>query len=566
MRLGIRLRAFAVAVAALTVAVPNFARAQEQPQAAATTIQGGGEGDPVLVVSITGFERLFKDLNYLGNAVGQGGSVGMLQGVASGFIQGIDQKRPMGVTVQMTDGAPAPLVFLPTTDLKRFLKTLEAQTGPADDLGDGTLAIALGQNLFYIRDAGKWAYVAQSPEMFEDLPEDPSAWLYGMGDAYDIGVRANIQALSPDQRQMVVDQLRQGFDMAMLQQSEEQAAQIREMGEQSIAQLEQVINDTDVLQFGFAIEPANQQLKFEIVSTAAAGTELAEIYQGTKSIPSMFSAVIQPNAAGYFHGATSISPKGIEQGKLSLEQATASIRNALDAGDMSEQERELLLQYVDRLIALGEETLAEGKSDVGGLLTIDGDKLNAVAGFFVSDGSKVAQLAKDLAAKVKEAPGDNKPTFTFDASTYKGVTMHYVEVDVPSGEEEVRQIFGSKLRLTIGTGEKAVYLAVGQQSEAMLKGLIDSAGSDSKRDRPLSQGQVRLLPILEFAQSIRASEPVAAMIDALARAENADAIAVISTSIERGSRSSLTIGEGILQAIGAAVAAQQAAAGAGQPF
>ena len=94
----------------------------------------------------------------------------------------------------------------------------------------------------------------------------------------------------------------------------------------------------------------------------------------------------------------------------------------------------------------------------------------------------------------------------------------------------------------------------------MLKKLIDEAAADTGADRPLSQGQVRLLPILEFAQSISAQETVSAIIDALLQSSASDTVSFTTTSIERGSEFKLSIGEGILRAIGAAVAAQQAQA------
>jgi hypothetical protein len=291
------------------------------------------------------------------------------------------------------------------------------------------------------------------------------------------------------------------------------------------------------------------------------------MYAAQKPIPSKFAAVIQPQAAGYFHGAGSIGPQGIEQAKQSLSQATDSVRTALESsGELDSGTQAEIEAVFEKLVEIGIETISEGKSDAGGLLTLDNQELNAVAGFFVSDGAKVAALAKELAAKIEAQNQPNAPKFTFDAATYKGVTLHYVDTEVPASEDEALEVFGPTLRLTIGTGEDAVYLALGKSSETMLKKLVDSAGSDTGGSRPLSQGQVRLLPILEFAQNVNANEVLAAMIDVLIRSNDTDTVGFVSESIPLGGAGQFTIGEGILKAIGAAISAQQMQNGGGNQF
>lgn len=555
MLMGIRLRGFAIAAAALLAAAPVSALAQEE-----------AANEPVVVVSITNFNRLMNDINYVATAIGQSQASGMVQGMAGLYTNGLDKTRPIVVAFPVLDGVPAPLGAIPTTDVKLLLRAVEGVVGPPDDLGDGTLAIAAGPNIIFIRQQEDWAYVTANQELLKSLPADPVAWLHGMGDDYDIGVRVNVRALSPAQRMEALEAMRQGFEGAMAMQPEEQAAQIREMGEQSLKQLETVINETELLQFGFAIQPDQQRLMMEIVSTAAAGTDLAKASEDQRAIPSKFAAVIQPEVAGYFHGATSISDLGIEQAKLSLEQSTASVRTALEqVENLSEEDRAELENFFDKLIQIGIDTIAEGKTDAGGMFTLENQELNAVAGFFVSDGNKVAALAKELAAKIEEKTGGSANLrFSFDAAEYSGVTMHYIDTDVPASEEEAQMIFGETLRLTIGTGEDVVYLGLGKQSEALLKGLIDSSSEDTvPADRPYNQATLNLLPILEFAQSIAPSEPVAAMIDGIVPFSEVDSLGIRMEAIERGSVVKFTLGEGVLRAVGGVLSAQQQQAPAG---
>jgi hypothetical protein len=92
-----------------------------------------------------------------------------------------------------------------------------------------------------------------------------------------------------------------------------------------------------------------------------------------------------------------------------------------------------------------------------------------------------------------------------------------------------------------------------------MKQLIDAGQSDNVGDRPVGQMKVSLLPILQYAQSIEANNTLAAMIDAISRSPDAGELTVVSRAIENGGRSRITIGEGLLQAIGAAIRENQPA-------
>ena len=88
-------------------------------------------------------------------------------------------------------------------------------------------------------------------------------------------------------------------------------------------------------------------------------------------------------------------------------------------------------------------------------------------------------------------PGSSR--FSFDRSVHNDVTLHLIEIDIPAYEEEAQAVFGETFEIHIGTGEKAVYLAFGNESEKLLMDFIDTAGSDSSSNRPVGQLQFSLL-------------------------------------------------------------------------
>lgn len=542
--------------AALIPCAPVMAQQTPAPAAEAT-----GSTEPVVVVSISGVDEVGGAVSYLAEAVGQPGPGGMFAAMAAGFTQGIDPARPIGITVNLVDGAPAPVAFVPTSDISRFLKRIEEQVGPAEKLDDGTFVIAAGANLLYIRQQGEWAFASQNREFLADLPGDPRALLDGMHETYDLAVRLNVQQVPENLRGVLIEQMKQGFAQAAARQGED----AQQMGRQTLEQLARMINETQRLQIGWSVDPATRRTFLDLEIIAVEGTELAEIYDGARPIPSDFASVIRPDAALYYHAAASVSPKAVEQARESLDQSLAQLEKQLTKDDdLSPEQVADIEELVQRLGKVAIDTIAEGKIDLGVVVMAGTEKLQVTGGAFVADGNELVAILKDLSGKVANEP--NAPRFQFDQGEYNGVTMHTVEADVPADKEEARKVFGPVLQVKLGTSDQAFYLAMGGNAEARMKELIDSAGQDRTADRPLGQAFFSLLPVLQFAQSIESQDEVAAMIDAIARSGETDRINVVSESVPRGQKVRIAVGEGILRAIGAGVREKNRAEQGGGQF
>ncbi len=519
--------------------------------------------EPVLVVTLGSVNKLTQDINYVTGVAGQAQAGGMFGLLAGTFTQGMDMTRPIGVVVPMVNGMPQPLALVPTNDIKTVLKRLEAQTGPYDEEDDGTLRIILGANVVHIQQKGDWAVMGTAKDVLALAPKDPSALFEGMGNKYDLAVRMRMQQIPAETRNMLTTQLKMGFEQAMALQDGPNAEASREAAENSIKQLEQLIEDTDQLQFGFNINQAKKKITVDGSYTAVAGSKLATMYEGSRAIPSQFASVIRENAAAYFHQASSISPDAIKDTKASMEASLTAVRSALDSQPgLSDSQREDINSLVDRVLELSVKSASEGKSDLGALLLADEDGFKFVFGAFVADGNEVASIAKEVAAKVENEPG--APVFKFDIGKYEGVTMHVVEADIPASQDEARKMFGDKLRVHIGTGAKSMYLAFGKDSDKLMKDLIDAGQTKTSADRPVGQMRMTMMPMLTYAQTIEANDTVAAMIDALTRSPDGGEMSIVAESIENGQKFSFELGEGILQAIGAAVQQSQQALPGGQ--
>lgn len=547
----------AVSVSVLPVGSRQLA-AQDQTQPARADAATAST-DPIVVMTVASLNKLMQDVSYISGVMGQPQAGGIFTMMAGSVTQGLDTSRPIGILVPMVDGAPEPIGVLPTADVESMLKRLEGQTGPADKLDDGTFVVAAGPSLVYIRQVGQWAVIARNRELIDLVPADPMSLMTGLGDNYDIALRLSIQEIPLGLREMLVDQLSQGFEQTIARQQGNND-QMAELSKSQLDQLNMLIREADKLMFGININPNKRVMSIDTEFTAAPGTTLAEMYAGQLPIPSKFTAVLKGDPAIRYHAAASVSPKLIESSSASMDMVMASVQKALDDQDrIGDDVKAEIEEMLGGLVDLINKTMMEGKYDVGVIGMAGDNMLKLAGGMFVHDGDEVAAWVKKLDAKLSQIP--DAPKFSFDESTYKGVTMHSVVIDIPARAEESRRLLGEKAVITLGTAPQAVYFAFGQGSVTAMRALIDSADVDTGdlAARPLGQMRVKFLPLLRLAQSMKPNDAVAAVIDAIAVGGDSDYVSLVANVIDNGQTSNIEIGEGVLKAIGAAIREFQSA-------
>jgi len=539
-----------------------------QPILKAQPAENAGEG-PVIVVTLGSVNKLMQDVNYVSGMVGQPQAGGIFSMMAGTFTQGIDTTQPIAVIVPLVEGMPQPLALIPTADVKTVLKRLEAQTGPVDELKDGTLVIAVGVNTIYIRQQGDWAIIAPDRDVLNLAPSDPASLFGEDADQNDLAIKLKMQQIPMPIRSMITSQMRLGFEQAMAQQNGGADAEAsQEMAEASLEQIEQLITDTDELELGFNVDQTAKAISFRLRFTAVEDSALGKTLSSQKAIPSAFSSVIRPDAAMFYHSASSVSPELAMQTKASMESVKTSFATVIETqGDLPPNLQSEITKYFNQILDLATASMEEGKSDLGAMLIAGENTLQFAMGGFVSDGNEVASIAKEIAAKLDSVP--DAPSFSFDRGVHKDVTLHLVEIEVPAYESEARAILGSNFKIHIGTGEQSVYLAMGKGSKKLLTEMIDAAGSDSSANRPVGQMQFKLLPMMEFTQALTADDSIKAMIDSLSRSTDSGKMTIVTDNVPNGQEFKISIGEGLMQAVGAAARqaqldAQQNAIQAGQ--
>lgn len=535
--------------------------AQTQP----TGAQPNGTMKPLAMVSISGYDELKSDINFLGSLAGQENLSQQFEPFLMGFVQDLDKSKPLGLIVQSDGMAFGGAICLPIGNLTQFLGNLAMFQVQTSDAGNGiTQVTAQGQNLFAKQGDG-WAFLSMSAQMLENLPADPGTVLAPLSKEYDLGVRVHIQNIPVQFRMIAIENMKAGMDAGMKQmegESDENFQARKQMTEVQVNQLIRVINEMDELTIGFAVDAPQQRTLFDIVYTAVPGSQLAQQIAEVSDVTTNFAGFFQPDATGMLMFASKIHESDLAQMEQMISAARKQIITAIDeeselpTDEAKETAKSAANDFVDAVLA----TIKTGTMDGGAVLHLSPTSTNLVAGGFIGDPSKVESGLKKLAELGKSQP--DVPEVKWNADSHHGVNFHTMSVPVPS--EEPRQMFGETLDLAVGIGKNSVFFAAGRDCIAAAKKVIDDSAANRKKPVAPMELTVSVGQILETISAFD-DDPTLAMVAQSLKAESAgrDHVHLVAQPIENGLRTRFELEEGVIRAIGKAVEAKQAqAAGA----
>jgi hypothetical protein len=255
-----------------------------------------------------------------------------------------------------------------------------------------------------------------------------------------------------------------------------------------------------------------------------------------------------------------VPPEELAQAREGLKTMREQALKAIDDDTAlpSDSARRAAKQIVGALADVLVATLEAGKVDAGAALLLAPKSIELVAGGFVADGMAVQVQLKKLAELARQSGqnGAKIDEVRFNVAKHQGVDFHALAIPIPEDEEQARKALGEKLEITIGTGPKSAYLALGNGSANLVKRVIDvSAASAQKEVTPLEL-YVALTPILEFAAAAENDPVVKLMAEAVKRSAGKDHVRLSQTATQRGVTARLEIEEGVLQLIGVAAKAR----------
>lgn len=525
-------------------------------------------GKPMAVVSIASYQEQMANIDFLGQIGGQQNASkaldGMLMMMTQGQgLKGLDKSKPWGFAVLAEGEAHRMLVFVPVSSVKDLTDTLALFVGPAQDEGNGILKISPPRSgkEFYVREQGGWAFVTD--EKYEGpLPEDPLKLLDGLNKDYDVAARAMLQNVPNSIKEGAIAQM---YRVAASQNTGDDAgdAMRREITGMRLKSIEQFVKDGDQLTVGWKLDKAAKNTHLDFSVTAVPGTPLADSLKAMNDSKTNFSGFLNPEFA-----VDLLMAHGTSQGEIeNALVATAAYRKraelAVDNDEnlATEEDRKQVKTVLNQIFDVVDATIKTGKTDFGAAVNLGPEKLQAAAAVQVADSAKLESAVKNLIELAKGEPDFNeKVTVKLDAETYKGIRFHQALVTVP--DDKAQQVLGDKLDVYLGIGEKAAYLAVGKDSLAFLKSIIDSSAAAAGKQVLPVQVTVSLAPIFDFAASVEPNGPAAMMASVADKFKGKDHVFVTAKPISNGVTGRLEVEDGVLQMVGAIAKAR---GGAGAP-
>ena len=210
---------FFATLAALLLGTGSLVAAKDAPAPAATEAATGVKN--VAVVSIAGYDRIFSDVAFIGQIIGKPGlekqADAMVMLAAQG-LTGMDRTRPWGLVVNTDGESFSGLAFVPVTDLKALLASVQGLTGPANDEGNGIFSLEKNNQQLFIKEQQGWAYLGQTAAALGKLPPDPLTLLGGLDKQYEIAIRFRVANVPEMFRSLAIDQMRAGLERGLEQQ------------------------------------------------------------------------------------------------------------------------------------------------------------------------------------------------------------------------------------------------------------------------------------------------------------------------------------------------------------
>ncbi|MCL2346692.1 MAG: hypothetical protein FWC50_00375 [Planctomycetaceae bacterium] len=424
----------------------------------------------VAVVSIADANSVVKSLKAVTAKAGFPDAMAPLEANMAQLQNAVDWAKPVGIVVLADDEKFGGYAFLPAADITKLPNVSQILAG-AEKAKDGSYKIPLPNNMpLFIKQAGKWAYISVAAELPNNLPADPVKLLEGLDQKYILGVKVNVANLPKELCQGSLAMFR------MLAESQAKDEAAAESIGTSFDQIEKLLNELKVAQFGVAISPANDVI-IETSMEAVSGSVLAADIKALAGIKTNMIGFFQPdnNLLGVV-GAGNIDEANKKQFETQLKMFFDGAREGVEGGEYGPTEIETAKFALDNLEATLESTLKSGKIDFG--LTLKADA-TLLVGATIADGNK----AHDALVKAGTSmPEELKGLIKIDDSTYNGFNITSIAVpfkQLPDADNVPEGLKDKTLTAKIGVRDNAIVVAAGitETVESDLKNAIDASKS-----------------------------------------------------------------------------------------
>jgi hypothetical protein len=554
---------------------------EAQPVGPAAT---AGETETVAVLAVNSYTNLINDIGFLGGLADRPEIGQMLEGFVALFTQGrglvgLDKAKPWGVLLR-TDGVEfMPVGCLPVNNVRELTNLVAAFGVVVEELGDEVLEIKIPeQPSIFVKSADGWAFLTSDVDYLDNLPANPGAEIISVLGEYDVAARASVQKIPESYRTMAVEQLRAGLEEGLEREEDEDDETFemrRKWSEGQLNNVVRMIQEIVDLNLGWSLDAQQQRIYLDAWYHVTPGGKLDQTLTSiAANSKTNYAGFFQPDAAICTTFVKKADPELIREEIDNFKMTMLSIREQV-AKSIDEEEddlpadpaaREVIKSAANDVLDAIEATITTGQMEGGAVVNLYPNAMTFIAGGHVSEPQKVEAGLKKLVALAQQEP--DFPGIHWNADQHKGITFHTAQAPVEEDDEDARQLFGPMLDITLGIGQNSVYVGLGRENIAALKGAIDASASQPGKAVPMMETLVSMRQILEFSLAFMEEDKeqekmiTQAIVDMLRNdAQGRDHIRIVGQPIKHGQRYRIEAEEGVLRALGkASIIAQDAAA------
>jgi hypothetical protein len=371
--------------------------------------------------------------------------------------------------------------------------------------------------------------------------------LGGLDKQYSVGLRFYVQNVPQNLRDLALFQLHNQIDVDMrevkLDDPEIDGPFLKSVSQEAKATLNVLINQSDQVTVGWAVDSQGGRMYVDLQATAVAGSSLAQQWSGLSNSRSAFTGFVVDDAAATFQGAVQVSPDSAGKIRGVVEFLR---KKALKGIDRDPQAPAALKDIVNGLLDVVDRTVQEGKSEIGASVVLAPKSFKFVAAVHVADGRALADAFQKLYELAKQQP--DVPEVKFFADKHGDIDLHTLTVPIAERDADARKMLGEELDVVVGTGPQSLYFALGEQCDVLLKSAIDKSLEVGEQSVPPVHLRVAAKPLVAFLASldVAAAKP-AKMAEIIGQARGGDGVSFTVTPLEQGISCRVLVDEGVLE-------------------
>lgn len=443
------------------IAFPLVVRAQEEkpkdkPKKA---------GKPVLTVNFAGIERVLQDLDYMFEVAGR---PEMSEIVSSGLaaardLKGLNRQNSMGIMLYLNGLIPEVVGYVPVDNLADLMSTITF--GPVEPVkvADDHYKLEGPGGTVHVVQQGSYLFVSNSEDAVKQEFGDPAALTKALSAAYDVALRADVQAIPKSTRDLILGFMTSQME-ADLQQRDGESDELYELrragAEGNMDGFRMFLNEAEEITLGWDVSKDKREAAFEMVIKADPKTEYAALMNDYKKTRSRFVSILDEHAPLSVHASFLFDKAGTKSilSMLKVGGQPAAKAFARETGIADGQ-----TNPIDDLFSVMISTVQAGKLNMFVQFLGEPPGPYTLTGAFrLAETEKFTGAIKGILERLQG--NKNLESVQLNVATHGDVTFHRIVPMMPGGAKDaMERLYGKDFGLVIGVSADTLWFSVGSK-------------------------------------------------------------------------------------------------------